>query len=144
MHISVYENWILTHYSLTKVLPQYFVFLIISQVSTICIYFQKNRRQMCPYICHKLAIRHRASYMHLASFFELHSSPAATYRLDCLQGATADSQVFTMEVPALIPHLGRRVCWMPHINELAVSSLLSACNNASLIVLVLKHSEQLF
>lgn len=60
---------ILTQYSVTEVLPQYFVFLSISQVSRICIYFQKNIRQMCPYICHKLAIRHRASYMHLASFF---------------------------------------------------------------------------
>lgn len=99
---------------------------------------------MCQYICCKVASRHRASYMHLASFLELHSCPAATQQAGLPQGAVADSQAFTKEVPTLTPLLGRKVCWLPGINELATTSLLSACNNASLIVLILKHDKLYF
>lgn len=82
--------------------------------------------------------------MHLASLLELHTCPAATQQAGPLQGATADSRAFTREVPALTPLLGRKVCCLPGMNELATTSLLSACNNASLIVLILKHDKQYF
>lgn len=88
---------------------------------------------MCSHSCHKLALRHKDSYVHLASFLELQACPAATQQAGLCARSTADGQTFTKEAPALIPHLGRRVCWMLSMNQWAVNSLLSICNNASLM-----------
>lgn len=64
--------------------------------------------------------------MHLASFLELHGCPAATQQAGLLQGATADSQAFTKEVPALNPPLGKKgllAAW----HEWAGNNLFTQC-----------------